>query len=100
MVSLILVIIVYYIYINICTHIGCGGLLTRNSGTIQSPNYPKPYPPSTKCEWQIEVDFGYSIEIRFTEIDVEKDLCDYDWVKVNIKYTVFDSPNKTLFSDL
>lgn len=64
-------------------YLGCGGRLTRSSGTIQSPNYPKPYPPSIKCHWQIEVDFGYSIEIHFQEIDIEKDLCDYDWIEVS-----------------
>ncbi|KAJ8923869.1 hypothetical protein NQ315_010451 [Exocentrus adspersus] len=61
---------------------GCGGRLTHSSGIIQSPNYPKPYPPSVKCQWQIEVDFGYSIEIRFLEIDIERDACHYDWIQI------------------
>lgn len=62
---------------------GCGGRLTHNFGTIQSPNYPKAYPPSIKCQWQIEVDFGYSIEIKFQEMDIEKDLCEYDYIQVS-----------------
>ncbi|XP_018577861.1 cubilin-like [Anoplophora glabripennis] len=61
---------------------GCGGYLTSNSGTIQTPNYPKPYSPSTKCEWHIEIDFGYSIQIEFRDVDIEKDSCEYDWIKI------------------
>ncbi|CAG9816798.1 unnamed protein product [Phaedon cochleariae] len=62
---------------------GCGGHLKKNTGTIASPNYPDPYPTSVECEWLIEVDFGYSVEIEFHEVDVEKESsCQFDSVKV------------------
>ncbi|XP_056646391.1 cubilin [Diorhabda sublineata] len=62
---------------------GCGGVLTKDSGIITSPNYPKPYPVSVVCEWRIEVRFGQSIEIEFTDVDVEKDTsCDFDSISV------------------
>ncbi|KAJ8936435.1 hypothetical protein NQ318_015581, partial [Aromia moschata] len=50
---------------------GCGGILTHNTGTIMSPNYPKMYPPSVRCEWLIEVDYGSSIQLRFNDVSVE-----------------------------
>ncbi|CAH1989272.1 unnamed protein product [Acanthoscelides obtectus] len=62
---------------------GCGGHLRGNSGSITSPNYPDIYPKNTKCEWLIEVAYGYSIEIEFQELEVETEpSCIYDHVKI------------------
>lgn len=51
---------------------GCGGHLTRPEGIISSPNYPSSYPTGLVCEWLIEVDYGHSVEIYFSEISMEK----------------------------
>ncbi|VEN57932.1 unnamed protein product, partial [Callosobruchus maculatus] len=65
------------------TLFGCGGHLKGNKGFITSPNYPHPYPKNTKCEWLIEVAYGYSVEIEFQELEVESDAsCIYDHIKV------------------
>lgn len=37
---------------------GCGGYFTAQSGTIQSPSFPNPYPASTDCEYFIDVGIG------------------------------------------
>lgn len=50
---------------------GCGGRLTGVNGSISSPNYPEPYAHNAQCEWQILVNEGYTIEIIFTDLDLE-----------------------------
>lgn len=58
---------------------GCGGLLTHPEGIISSPNYPKRYEHVLECFWEINVEYGYNIEITITDLDIEtnKD-CDFD----------------------
>lgn len=34
----------------------CGGSLSSSSGTIQSPDYPQPYPVGKKCTWFVSVE--------------------------------------------
>jgi hypothetical protein len=41
------------------------------NGTITSPNFPDPYPPSKKCVWEIEAKPQYQITINFTHFEVE-----------------------------
>lgn len=53
------------------TTIGCGGRLTGMNGAISSPNYPESYAHNALCEWQISVNEGYTIEIIFTDLDLE-----------------------------
>lgn len=50
---------------------GCGGRLTGINSSISSPNYPEPYAHNAQCEWQISVNEGYTIEIIFTDLDLE-----------------------------
>ncbi|KAF5295928.1 hypothetical protein FQR65_LT10359 [Abscondita terminalis] len=62
---------------------GCGGVLTKPSDTIMTPNYPKGYPKGTQCEWLIQVDYGHSIEITFHDVDFElESICMYDYILV------------------
>ncbi|XP_045482434.1 cubilin [Harmonia axyridis] len=68
---------------------GCGGKL-YNSGTIQSPNYPKGYPESSACRWELETDFGNSIVLTFDVIDMERaNGCSYDSIQV------YNGPDKS-----
>lgn len=62
--------------------IGCGGKLSdRESGTILSPNYPNQYPHNIICLWEIEVDYGYDIEITVNHLDIEGTVdCRYDYL--------------------
>src|SRR5699024_4265923 len=34
---------------------GCGGLMTSESGSIESPDYPTSYFSNMNCEWQIRI---------------------------------------------
>lgn len=62
---------------------GCGGYLNRPAGELTSPGYPNPYPADIECEWLIEVDHGYSVEITFSTVNTEKaGGCYYDRVQL------------------
>ncbi|XP_037545766.1 dorsal-ventral patterning tolloid-like protein 1 [Nematolebias whitei] len=43
----------------------CGGEITKDSGQIQSPNYPDDYRPSKECVWRITVSEGYNVGLSF-----------------------------------
>ncbi|CAK1550456.1 unnamed protein product [Leptosia nina] len=47
---------------------GCGGRLKGPVGTIQTPNFPNPFPVPIKCKWIIEHDIvNGTISIYFTQ---------------------------------
>merc|ERR1712025_41598 len=53
------------------------------SGTIQSPNYPKSYSENTDKTYDLTVAEGSKIKLTFTDFDVEhEDNCSYDYVQV------------------
>lgn len=60
--------------------IGCGGKITgRQVGELLSPNYPNQYQNSLTCFWEIEVDYGYDIEVSVNHLDIEHHTdCEYD----------------------
>lgn len=47
---------------------GCGGHLTRPFDSFTSPRYPSSYPMNVDCEWLIEVDHTYSVELTFHNV--------------------------------
>nr|XP_020515672.2 mannan-binding lectin serine protease 1 [Labrus bergylta] len=52
-------------------------------GSLQSPNFPEPYPRDTQLRWNISVPFGFHIKLYFSHFDLEPSyLCEYDYVKV------------------
>ena len=61
----------------------CGGILTNTTGEIKSPGWPKNYPLSKKCTWQIVAPNEYKITLTFTEFELEgNEMCKYDWLQV------------------
>ncbi|XP_075901094.1 bone morphogenetic protein 1-like [Nelusetta ayraudi] len=61
----------------------CGGDLRRDSGQIQSPNYPDDYQSNKACVWKITVAEGFSVGLSFQAFEIEKhDSCGYDYVEV------------------
>ncbi|XP_048237900.1 cubilin-like isoform X1 [Haliotis rufescens] len=63
---------------------GCGGLFHSNQGTLMSPNYPNAYPHNTQCEWDINVDSGYTVQMTFQSFDLEAGTrCPYDYVQMS-----------------
>ena len=49
----------------------CGGRVTKNSGQIQSPNYPDDYRPNKECVWTVEVDEDYQVGLSFQAFQVK-----------------------------
>ncbi|XP_013358475.1 PREDICTED: deleted in malignant brain tumors 1 protein [Chinchilla lanigera] len=71
----------------------CGGLLTNNSGTFASPWYPKNYPTSIVCTWDIQVDIRARVKLTFEVIKLENFYgCPYDFIEI------FDGPQSESFS--
>uniref|UniRef100_A0A3Q2Q6B5 Metalloendopeptidase n=1 Tax=Fundulus heteroclitus TaxID=8078 RepID=A0A3Q2Q6B5_FUNHE len=61
----------------------CGGELKRDSGQIQSPNYPDDYQSDKMCVWRITVAEGFQVGLTFQSFEIEKhDACAYDYVEV------------------
>uniref|UniRef100_W5KGH7 MBL associated serine protease 1 n=1 Tax=Astyanax mexicanus TaxID=7994 RepID=W5KGH7_ASTMX len=53
-------------------------------GSIQSPNFPEPYPKESEVQWNISVPDGHQIRLYFMHFDIEPSyLCEYDYVKVS-----------------
>lgn len=64
--------------------IECGGKFTTESGVIHSTNYPLNYPHGQYCEWLLEVDSNYVVNITFLDFDIENSRnCTDDYVKVH-----------------
>ena len=60
---------------------GCGGKMKLKSGMIQSPNYPNNYDPHDDCGWLLMVDDQHTVNLTFTDFDVEPHAnCSYDHV--------------------
>uniref|UniRef100_A0AAY4DT21 Metalloendopeptidase n=1 Tax=Denticeps clupeoides TaxID=299321 RepID=A0AAY4DT21_9TELE len=61
----------------------CGGDISKDSGQIQSPNYPDDYRPSKECVWRITVAHGYNVGLSFQAFEIERhDSCAYDYLEV------------------
>ncbi|KAG7223974.1 hypothetical protein INR49_015231, partial [Caranx melampygus] len=61
----------------------CGGEVERDSGQIQSPNYPDDYQSNKECVWRITVAEGYDVGLSFQSFEIERhDSCAYDYVEV------------------
>lgn len=60
----------------------CGANLTGPSGVIESPFYPQNYPSSQNCQWSVSVRPGRTIEVEFTDLQLEGDAptCQNDYV--------------------
>lgn len=55
----------------------CGGEIHKDSGQIQSPNYPDDYRPSKECIWKITVAENYNVGLTFQAFEVT--LSDLNW---------------------
>ncbi|XP_028992661.1 tumor necrosis factor-inducible gene 6 protein [Betta splendens] len=65
----------------------CGGVLTEQQKTIQSPGFPDQYQDHQICYWHIRVRLGQRIRLHFLEFDVEDDTaCLADFLDVYDSY--------------
>ncbi|XP_028564239.2 bone morphogenetic protein 1 isoform X4 [Podarcis muralis] len=61
----------------------CGGDVKKDSGHIQSPNYPDDYRPNKLCVWKIIVSEGYHVGLSFLSFEIERhDSCAYDYLEI------------------
>uniref|UniRef100_A0A2K6F245 Scavenger receptor cysteine-rich domain-containing protein DMBT1 n=1 Tax=Propithecus coquereli TaxID=379532 RepID=A0A2K6F245_PROCO len=60
----------------------CGGFLTNASGTFTSPFYPGYYPNNANCVWEIEVQYGYRINLGFNRLLEIHSSCGFDYVEI------------------
>lgn len=61
----------------------CGGEVHKDSGHIQSPNYPDDYRPNKVCVWRIEVAEGFHVGLSFQAFEIERhDSCAYDYLEL------------------
>ncbi|XP_019741112.1 bone morphogenetic protein 1a [Hippocampus comes] len=61
----------------------CGGEVKKDSGQIQSPNYPDDYRPNKACVWKVTVAQGYHVGLTFQSFEIERhDSCAYDYLEV------------------
>ncbi|RWS11455.1 cubilin-like protein, partial [Dinothrombium tinctorium] len=63
---------------------GCGGVFHDQWHTFTSPNYPRQYDNNVECEWLIEVDPTFHVNISFYgRFEIEKEAnCNNDYVRI------------------
>ncbi|XP_046870663.1 bone morphogenetic protein 1-like isoform X1 [Hypomesus transpacificus] len=66
-----------------CEAAACGGFITQLNGSINTPGWPKEYPPNKNCVWQLVAPIQYRITLLFDVFETEgNDVCKYDYVEV------------------
>ncbi|XP_067828865.1 tolloid-like protein 2 isoform X4 [Heptranchias perlo] len=61
----------------------CGGDIEKDTGQIQSPNYPDDYRPSKECVWRITVAEEFHVGLVFQAFEIERhDSCAYDYLEI------------------
>jgi cubilin len=57
--------------------------LTEPSGVVSSPNYPNDYPNDAACTWEIAVEEGKRIRLKFNYFHLEASVgCDKDYLEI------------------
>lgn len=65
----------------------CGGVMETSSGMITSPDFPRPYPSHSNCQWTIIAPPSYRVVLDFTTFELEKrNPCGYDVVTIYTEY--------------
>ena len=54
------------------------------NGTFTSPNFPGNYPNNARCEWRIQVPYGYRVRLSFTAFDTENG---FDFIQISSNST-------------
>ncbi|XP_078420929.1 scavenger receptor cysteine-rich domain-containing protein DMBT1-like isoform X3 [Cetorhinus maximus] len=66
----------------------CGGYLDTAYGSVNSPNYPYPYPNDAQCTWYIRGGRTQVIKLQFTYVELEYTSgCSYDYI------AIYDGPS-------
>jgi len=69
------------------------------SGMIVSPNYPNTYKNNSECEWEIVVNEGYHIGLRFTQrfFIESSNNCTNDFLEVSQENKILEPVEKRQF---
>lgn len=71
--SLFLIFLIPFRFIDGSSDSPCGNTeLTGSGGTINSPNYPLPYPSDIECEWRIQSPSKSILKITIVDLDLEE----------------------------
>ena len=46
-------------------------IANSSTGEITSPDYPSTYPNNADCQWHINVNDGFVVQLTFVEFDVQ-----------------------------
>jgi cubilin len=65
---------------------GCGGELIGTAGELHSPNFPFPYNHAADCIYVLTTSAGSSIDLVFSDFDLEGGSCTFDSLQL------FDGP--------
>ena len=69
----------------------CGGLLSQQTGVVNSPNYPNNYSNNQRCDWVVQVEPMSVIMVDFMNVDIENNpICDKDFIEVKKEGWLFD----------
>ena len=49
----------------------CAVTITQPSGVITSPGFPQPYRHGIDCTWNIQLQIGQQIDIRFLHFELD-----------------------------
>ncbi|TWW79042.1 complement C1r subcomponent-like protein [Takifugu flavidus] len=58
---------VWIVCLSVCQ---CRQQAEVTSGTLQSPDYPKPYPPNLMKQWHLSAPEGFRIQLKLTHVDI------------------------------
>ncbi|RVE65324.1 hypothetical protein OJAV_G00134990 [Oryzias javanicus] len=63
--------------------------ISQMYGSLESPNFPEPYPQQLERRWDVRVPPGFRILLSFSHFDLEPSyLCEYDYVQVEAEGAV------------
>ncbi|XP_069787318.1 cubilin [Narcine bancroftii] len=61
----------------------CGGMVSGQSGSLQSPRFPSRYPDNSHCEWLLEGPMGHYLTVTFEVFSLENTTnCTKDFVEI------------------
>lgn len=75
----------------------CGGFLTKLNGTINSPGFPKEYPPNKNCVWQLVAPTQFRITLTFQHFETEGNDVSVKLLQICCIYIILWAKGKILF---
>jgi len=65
----------------------CGGLISGQSGSIESLDYPLKYRPNSECTYRLEALQNDHVKIKIIDIELERDdNCSYDYLEIIVGF--------------